>query len=41
MTDSKSYGKRPRWQLFVIYLVVAGIAYAGVYYLFFSDNGGY
>jgi hypothetical protein len=38
---SKGYGKRPKWQWLVIYLVVAVIVYGLVYLLFMrGDDGG-
>ncbi len=41
-TEKQSgYGKRPLWQWVVIYLVVGGIIYAGVYYFFLAKKGGY
>lgn len=37
---SKGYGKRPLWQWILIYIIVGGIIYALVYYIFFGmDNG--
>ncbi len=39
MSDNQ-YGKRPLWQWIVFYLVIAGIVYAGVYFVFFSKGGG-
>ncbi len=38
---NSGYGKRPLWQWIVIYLVVGGILYAGVYYFFLAKKGGY
>lgn len=35
------YGKRPLWQWIVLYLVIGGIVYAGIYYFFMSKDGGY
>lgn len=35
------YGKRPLWQWILIYVVIGGIVYAGIYYFFMSKNGGY
>lgn len=37
----KGYGKRPLWQWIVIYIIVGGIVYAGIYYFVFAKNGGY
>ena len=37
---AKGYGKHPWWQWLLIYLVVAGIVYAIVYFLFFAHSGG-
>lgn len=36
-----SYGKRPLWQWIVIYVIIGGIIYAGVYYFFLAKIGGY
>ena len=37
------YGKRPLWQWIVLYVIIAGIVYYGVYYFFIqkpnSSNG--
>jgi hypothetical protein len=38
---SGNYGKRPMWQWVVIYLIVAAIVYALIYYLFFRGSSGY
>lgn len=35
------YGKRPLWQWILIYVVVGGIIYAGIYYFYYAKNGGY
>ncbi|HSW89410.1 MAG TPA: hypothetical protein VLH19_00890 [Patescibacteria group bacterium] len=35
------YKKRPLWQWILIYVVIGGIIYAVVYYLFFAAKGGY
>lgn len=35
----KAYGKRPLWQWIVIYLIIGGIAYGAIYFIFF--NKGY
>lgn len=37
----KGYGKRPLWQWIAIYVVVGGIVYIAIYYLFFAKSGGY
>lgn len=39
--NSYGYGKRPLWQWILIYVVVAGIAYALIYYFFFAGPKGY
>jgi predicted lipoprotein with Yx(FWY)xxD motif len=36
-----SYGKRPLWQWFLIYVVVGGILYALVYFFYIGKRGGY
>jgi len=36
-----SYGKRPLWQWIVLYLIIGGIIYAAVYFLFLNKSGGY
>ncbi len=38
---SYGYGKRPLWQWVVIYVVIGGIIYAGIYYFFLAKKGGY
>ncbi len=40
-TPSSEYRKRPLWQWVVIYLVLAVILYAGIYYFFLAKNGSY
>ncbi|MBI3573006.1 MAG: hypothetical protein HY092_02285 [Candidatus Kerfeldbacteria bacterium] len=35
----KGYGKRPLWQWIVIYLVVGGILYYGIYYFAYAKKG--
>lgn len=35
------YNKRPIWQWVIIYLVIGGIIYGGIYYFFLAKNGGY
>lgn len=35
------YGKRPLWQWIVIYLIVGGIVYYGIYYFAYGKKGGY
>lgn len=35
-----SYGKRPFWQWLLIYLVIGGVIYALVYFLFFNNGAG-
>lgn len=35
------YGKRPIWQWVLIYLVVGGIIYYGVWYFALKGDGGY
>lgn len=35
----KGYGKRPWWQLVLIYIVIAIVAYGLIYLIFFSNNG--
>lgn len=43
--SSKGYGKRPKWQWVLIYIVVALVVYGLIYLLFFhkggSSGGGY
>lgn len=36
---SKGYGKRPLWQWIIIYLIIGGIIYAGIYYFVISKKG--
>lgn len=40
-TYGKGYGKRPLWQWIVIYAIVGGIVYYGIYYFAFAKKGGY
>jgi len=35
----KGYGKRPKWQWVVIYIIVAIVVYGLIYYLFIRDSG--
>lgn len=39
--DNNGYGKRPLWQWVIIYLIIGGIIYAGIYYSFLAKKGGY
>ncbi|HEX8946667.1 MAG TPA: hypothetical protein VF829_00420 [Candidatus Paceibacterota bacterium] len=44
MDDEKQrgdYDKRPVWQWVLLYIVIGGIIYAIVYYLFIAPGGGY
>lgn len=34
----KVYGKRPLWQWIVIYLIIGGIVYGAIYFLFFNKG---
>lgn len=36
---SKGYGKRPKWQWVVLYLVIAVIVYGAIYWFFMRDGG--
>lgn len=38
---SKGYGKRPLWQWIVLYVIVGGVIYAGIYYFVIAKRGGY
>ena len=40
MAKGKGYGKRPLWQWILIYIVIGGIVYAGIYFLFLKPQGG-
>lgn len=40
-SKNNGYGKRPLWQWVIIYLVIGGIIYAGIYYFFLAKKGGY
>ncbi len=33
-----NYDKKPLWQLILIYLIVGGLVYAGIYYYFFPTT---
>ncbi|MCL4384547.1 hypothetical protein M1116_03770 [Patescibacteria group bacterium] len=35
------YGKRPSWQWIVLYLIIGGVIYYGVYYFFLRKNNTY
>ena len=39
--DDYSYRKRPLWQWFLIYIIVAGIIYFLIYYFLLARNGSY
>ena len=34
----KGYGKRPLWQWVLIYLIVGGVLYAAIYFLYFHKG---
>ncbi|MCX6719664.1 MAG: hypothetical protein NTV36_00955 [Candidatus Staskawiczbacteria bacterium] len=36
--EQKSYNKKPLWMWILVYVVLAGIIYAGVYYFFFMNS---
>lgn len=36
---SNGYGKRPKWQWALIYLVVAVVVYGAIYYFFIRKSG--
>ncbi len=37
----KGYGKRPLWQWILIYVIIGGIVYAGIYFFIIAKKGGY
>lgn len=39
--QTTTYGKRALWQWIIIYLIIGGIVYAGIYYFFLSKGNGY
>lgn len=39
--NSQGYGKRPLWQWVLIYLVIGGVIYAGIYFFISGKKGGY
>ncbi len=39
--ENQGYGKRPLWQWLLLYLVIAGLAYAGFYYFFLKKGSSY
>jgi len=41
MASKSAYGKRPLWQWIVLYLIIGGIVYAAIYFLFLNKGGGY
>ena len=38
LPQKKGYGKRPLWQWILLYVVLAGIIYAVIYFLFLSGG---
>lgn len=36
-----NYSKRPFWQWVIIYLIIGGVVYAGIYYFFLAKNRRY
>ncbi len=38
--QKKGYGKRPLWQWILLYIVVAGVVYALIWFLFLRSSGG-
>ncbi len=38
---AEGYGKRPLWQWVLLYVVVGGVVYAGIYYFVLAKKGGY
>lgn len=36
-----NYGKRPLWQWILLYIIIGGLIYGGVYYFFLAKKGGY
>lgn len=41
MDYTPGYGKRPLWQWIIIYLIIGGLVYAGIYYAFPRNKGSY
>ena len=39
--NQQGYGKRPLWQWLLLYLIIAGLAYAGFYYFFLKKGSSY
>jgi len=40
MAGSKGYGKKPLWFWVLVYVVIGGIVYYGIYYLMSGKSGG-
>lgn len=34
------YGKRPTWQWILLYVIIGGLIYLFIYWLFFRDSNG-
>jgi hypothetical protein len=41
MASKSAYGKRPLWQWIALYVIIGGIIYAAIYFLFLNKSGGY
>jgi hypothetical protein len=42
MAKGKSaYSKRPLWQWILLYVIIGGIIYAAIYFIFLKPKGGY
>ncbi|HKC14719.1 MAG TPA: hypothetical protein VKC89_02020 [Patescibacteria group bacterium] len=37
---AEGYGKRPLWQWILIYVIIGGIIYAGIYYFVIAKKSG-
>lgn len=39
--DKKGYDEKSIWKWILLYIVIGGILYAIIYYIFFADGGAY
>lgn len=40
-TAGKGYGRRPLWQWIVLYAIIGGLVYYGIYYFAVAKKDGY
>ena len=39
-TQRHGYGKRPMWQWVLLYIIVGGVVYAAIYFIFIASGDG-